>query len=112
MFRLLLGVLLAISVLSGCSQQNGTASYPSVVIWNNTQYGLSVEEVPSQQIGKQIGEVMKNSHPMPKENNEANDTSVGSKLYEISGKDSEDAIAVERDGKYLLATKNGLLNNK
>lgn len=64
---------------------------------------------PSDNIGNQLGEVKRESEVMPKANEEANDTPVGSKLFEIKGIDPSEAIAVEINGIYQKATLNGPL---
>lgn len=46
---------------------------------------------------------------MPIENGDANSISVGSKLFEIKGVDTKEAIAFEKDGKFYKATKIGAL---
>lgn len=104
--KVLLGVLLAIVVLAGCSA-NKDDSYPSAVVLENIQYGLSVEKVTQDKIGNQLGTVKRIVHPMPKENEESNDAPVGSKLYEIKEVEPNEAIAVEIDGEYRKAYKEG-----
>lgn len=98
-------VFLAFLIIAGCSQPEG--AYPSVVSLNDTLYGVSVETVTPENIGNQLGEVKREAEVMPKANEEANDTPVGSKLFEIKGIDSSEAIAVEINGKYQKAFKNG-----
>ncbi|WP_223068303.1 NisI/SpaI family lantibiotic immunity lipoprotein [Paenibacillus caui] len=106
--RLLLIMLLTIFVLAGCSAQRPEGgSYPSTVVLNNIQYGLSVEKVTQDKIGNQLGVVKRIVQPMPKENEESNEAPVGSKLYEIKGIEPNEAIAVEINGEYRKAYKNG-----
>ena len=102
---------LFVIVLVGCSYQAQATSYPSVVLLNNVQYGLSVEKVPKDKISIQIGVVKRKVNPMPKENEESNETPVGSKLYEIKGIDPNEAIVVEVDGEFQKAYKNGINQN-
>lgn len=100
---------LFVIVLVGCSYQAQATSYPSVVLLNNVQYGLSVEKVPKDKISIQIGVVKRKVNPMPKENEESNDIPVGSKLYEIKGINPEEAIAVEIGGEFQKAYKNSIV---
>lgn len=96
----------------GAKQVNTGAknsSYPSAVAWNNIIYGVSVSEVSKNELGKQIGEVKRNNMPMPIENGDANNTAVGSKIYDIKDTDSKDVIAIEKEGKLYKAFKNGPL---
>lgn len=108
MRRFLLFLLLVLT-LTACSTTNNKGSYPSSVAWNDSLYGVSVGEVPSTKIGKEIGEI---KHlvvaPMPKKNGDSNEK-LG-KLYEIKGKESQDALALEVDGTYLEIRKVGPLN--
>jgi hypothetical protein len=102
-------ILFSIAVLTGCSQPT-SSSYPSVVAWNNILYGLSVEEVPIQDIGKELGKIERRSAPpMPKKNGESNDKPVGSLLFEVKGTDSQELIAVKVNDKYFRASKLGPL---
>ncbi|UKS29701.1 hypothetical protein LOZ80_12520 [Paenibacillus sp. HWE-109] len=68
-------------------------------------YGISAENVPSKDIGDQIGEIRKRVRPMPQNNGEANDAEVGSKLFKIVGVDQQNAIAIQKNDVYLKATK-------
>ncbi|MCQ4088330.1 hypothetical protein [Saccharibacillus sp. JS10] len=104
----LLPVFLSIVILAGCSI-GSEETYPSVVSLDDTLYGLSVETVTQDDIGNQLGEVKRVATPMPGGNEEANDTPVGSKLFEIKGIESSEAIAVEVNGEYQKATRNGSL---
>ena len=85
-------------------------SYPSAVAWNNTIYGLSIEEVDINLIGNEIGKVEHLTSPMPKRNGESNDKPVGSLLFEIKGIDSQDAIAVNVNDTFFMASKLGPIN--
>ena len=101
-------VFLTLLILAGCSQSEG--AYPSVVAVNNTLYNLTVDTVTPDNIGTQLGEVKREAEVMPKANEEANSTPVGSKLFEVKGIDPSEAIAVEINGTYQKATLNGPLN--
>lgn len=93
---------LLVIVLVGCS--NKTTEYPNVIIFNNTQFFLSVEKVTLDKIGNQVGAVKRQVDQMPQKNEESNFTQVGSKLYKIKGIDPKEAIAVELDGGYQKAS--------
>ncbi|KGE17143.1 hypothetical protein [Paenibacillus wynnii] len=93
---------LLVIVLVGCS--NKTTEYPHVIIFNNTQFYLSVEKVTLDRLGNQVGAVKRQVDQMPQKNEESNFTPVGSKLYEIKEIDPNEAIAVELDGEYQKAS--------
>lgn len=84
-------------ITSGCSNNK---EFPNSISLNNLLYGISVEEIQSENIGKEIGQIRHLRKPMPKSSEESNFAPIGSKLYEIIGTDSTDAIAVKLDGKY------------
>jgi hypothetical protein len=107
--KLLFTAFLAILLLAGCSSPQPEGSYPKVVALNNILFGLSVEPITQNKMGNQIGVVKRLVQIMPKANEESNDAPVGSKLFEIKGIDSSEAIAVEINGKYRKAIKNGPL---
>ncbi|WP_037287682.1 hypothetical protein [Saccharibacillus sacchari] len=102
-------VFFALLIVTGCSTQSEGA-YPNVVSLNDTLYNLTVDTVTPDNIGNQLGEVKRVAKVMPKANEEANDTPVGSKLFEIKGIHPSEAIAVEINGTYQKATLNGPLN--
>ncbi|CAM4017168.1 NisI/SpaI family lantibiotic immunity lipoprotein [Saccharibacillus endophyticus] len=102
-------VFLALLFVTGCSTQS-EGTYPNVVSLNGNLYGVSLEKVTQDNIGNQLGEVKRIAKVMPKANEEANDTPVGSKLFEIKGIAPSEAIAVEINGTYQKATLNGPLN--
>lgn len=104
--------LLSMFMFAGCTSKAGSSTagqYPIAVAWNDISYGLSVTEISKDELGKQLGEIKRKKEPMPIENGDANDTPVGSKLFEIKGVDAKEAIAVEINGKAYKATKIGLL---
>jgi hypothetical protein len=76
---------------------------PLPVVWDHIVYNLSDEEVPSQLIGDEIGEIQTVRHPLPKQNGEANGTPVGSKLYKIKNIEQQEAIAVKVRDTYKKA---------
>ncbi|MCM0648892.1 hypothetical protein NBE98_10955 [Clostridium swellfunianum] len=102
---MLLLYLLSTFVLIGCSNTPSGSSYPNALIWSNISYGVSSTEVSKDELGKQLGEIKRKKEPMPTENGDANDTQVGSKLFEIKGINTEEAIAVEKSGKFYKAYK-------
>lgn len=97
--------------LTACSNTQGSTtkgSYPSSIAWNNALYGVSFNEVPSTNIGKEIGEIKHIVVPMPKKNGDSNEK-LG-KLYEIKGKETQDELALEVNGSYLLVRKVAPIN--
>lgn len=110
--KYLILILFSIAVLTGCSHTTGgksSSNYPSAVAWNNILYGLSAEEVPVKDIGKEIGKIERRTSPMPKKNGESNDKPVGSLLFEVVGADAQELIAVKVNDKYFRASKLGSL---
>ncbi len=104
--KYLILMLLSFTFLTGCSGNGGksSSSYPSAIVWNNILYALSAEEVPIQDISKEIGKIERRVTPMPKKNGESNDKPVGSQLFEIKGIDSNQTIAVKVNDKYHRAS--------
>lgn len=102
--NLVLALLFAL-LLIGCStktvEENG--DFPTVVIWNKNIYYGSVETVPEQEIGVEIGEVEKEVGSFPKNNLECNYAPAGSKLYEIEGIDKQKIIAIKLENEYRKA---------
>ncbi|MCK9859351.1 hypothetical protein [Paenibacillus sp. ATY16] len=109
--RMIVLVLIVSFLLAGCSVQNkeSSSSYPSAVAWNNILYGYSIEEISIEEIGKEIGKIKRQTTPMPKKNGDSNDLRIpiGSILFEIKGKDPNQAIAIKVDDKYFKASKLG-----
>ncbi|MGO4699590.1 hypothetical protein AB4Z50_35790, partial [Paenibacillus sp. 2TAB26] len=89
---------------------NSSSTYPASVAWNNTLYGLSKEEVPIEEVGKEIGKIERKTTPMTKKNGDSNEVPAGSTLFEVKGKDPHEVIAVEVNDKYVIATKLGPIN--
>ncbi|WNQ12173.1 hypothetical protein MJA45_03735 [Paenibacillus aurantius] len=111
----LLPLALLLSLLAGCSLDARTSgkgssgSYPGAVAWNGSLYGLSVTEVPAENIGRELGSVQKQVTPMPRHNGEANSMETGTLFFEIKGTDPGEAVAVEKEGRYYHARKMGPL---
>lgn len=107
MRRLIMVIIISYVTLTGCSfisENKSSNSYPNTVAWNNILFGISIEEVSEQDIGKEIGTINKIRYPMPIKNGESNDTPVGSLIFEVKGKNANEFIAVKVKGKYLSAT--------
>ncbi|GFP75477.1 hypothetical protein [Clostridium fungisolvens] len=109
MRKLLLSLITLILLFSfiGCAR-NGVSTttnvlYASMLIYNNTDYYLSSEVVPSENLNKQIETVKKQVTPSPKNNGEANECPVGTKIFSIKGVDSTEAIAVNFHNEYYKA---------
>jgi len=101
--------LLSMLLSAGCNTKSIDGSYPTAVVWDNKSYGLSVTEVTKSELGNQLGEIKRIKEPIPLENGDANNTTVGSKIFEIKGIDTKEAIAIEKNGKIYKAIKNGPL---
>lgn len=101
--------IILITGITGCTNAltvSSDSSYPAVVAWNYTVYGLSVETVLQDSVDKEIGEVKRNMNPMPEKNGDSNIASEGSKIYKLKNINQQDAIAVDIDGKLYKAYKN------
>jgi hypothetical protein len=79
-------------------------SYPSQIMWGDIIYSVVAENVPSKDIGNEIGEIRKKVRPLPKKNGESNTFEEGTKLYSIVGIDQQKSIAIRKDDSYLIAT--------
>lgn len=100
-------IFLTICVL-GITTTTEATSYPSDrVLWNDNIYDTLKEIIPMDRIGQQIGEVKRNVNPMPKKNGDSNTIPVGTKLFEIKGISTKEAIAVQRGGEYNKALNHG-----
>ncbi|KRE99378.1 hypothetical protein ASG89_27850 [Paenibacillus sp. Soil766] len=98
-----ISMFIILSLLTACNQSKG--SYPAQVMWGDVIYSVSAESVPLKDIGEQIGETSKRIRPLPKNNGEANDAEVWSKLYKIVGVDQRKAIAIKKNDIYFKASK-------
>lgn len=111
--RMLLNVLLSVSILTGCSQnQANKATHssimpslpsPPVIVWENVGYVVESETIPKEMIGKEIGEVKRYVDPyksMPVKDEDSTVAPVGSKLFEIKGVSVRKAFAVQFNGEY------------
>lgn len=90
--------LLLLFAFIGCTKSKVSTttngSYVSMLIYNNTNYYLSVDVIPSGNLDNQIGEVSKQVTPSPKNDGESNECPVGTKIFAIKGVDTKEAIAV------------------
>jgi len=110
MRRFLLIVLcigMASLIMAGCSYAEASNSplYPAAVAWNYIVYGLSVDTVSAEHIGKEIGQVSRYTTSFPEKNGDCNSAPAGSKLYSIRGVSVDDAIAIDVDGKFYKARR-------
>ena len=106
-------VLMMVSVgLLGCSQRTLTETsikerdelYASMLIFNNDTYYLSSELISKDNLGEQIGQVEKQVIPSPKNNGEANECPVGTKIFQIKGVDVRESVAVNFQNEYRKAS--------
>ncbi|MEG0775362.1 hypothetical protein [Clostridium sp.] len=105
----LLLCLLLILGLAGCENQKVGPGAPSAIAWNNLIYSPSGTEVSQSEFGKQLGEIKQIKKPMPMQNGDSNYMPVGSKITEIKGIDTNEAIAIEKEGKIYKFIKIGML---
>ena len=106
-------VLIMASVcLTGCSQRTfegpsakeNNAIYASMLIFNNASYYLSSEVISKENLEEQIGQVEKQVTPSPKNNGEANECPVGTKIFQIKGVDVRESVAVDFQNEYRKAS--------
>lgn len=96
-------------VIAGCSSR---ADWNSVfVVWNGYMYEVSDEYVD--EIDEEIGQVTKYSdREGTYAGNFSNKYSKGTKLYSIKGINTDEAIAIDEEGKYRKAINNGRYGEK
>ena len=106
----LAAITIAIMFLTGCStsiSNNASADWAfSFVVWNDYLYQIDDEYV--MEVEEEIGEVtvysdMEGTY----DGNFSNEYVEGTKYYSIQGISTEEAIAVQEDGKYRKAVRNG-----
>lgn len=106
-------VLMMVSVgLLGCSQRTLEGNsikerdvlYASMIIFNNDTYYLSSELISKDNLGEQIGQVEKQVIPSPKNNGEANECPVGTKIFQIKGVDVRESVGVYFQNEYRKAS--------
>ncbi|MFZ5354849.1 MAG: hypothetical protein ACOZCL_19280 [Bacillota bacterium] len=97
-------LIIIIIVIYGCVPKTKNSDYPIAIMWGNSVYGLSIEEVYDENLAEQIGEVIRVKEPMPEKNGDANFIPIGSKVFRIKSIDIKDAIAVEKNGTTYKAT--------
>ena len=110
--------LVAIAFLSGCSNdpsaiiKNSTASWAfQFVVWDGYIYQLSDEYV--EDVVEEIGEVTKYSDMEGTySGNFSNVYEKGTKYYAMQGISTEEAIAIEEEGKYRKAIRDGKYGEK
>jgi hypothetical protein len=102
--------MILMSMIVGCKSATTEAGcYPSAIAWDDIRFGLSATEVTKDELGKQLGEIKRTEEPMPIKNGDSNDAPVGSKLFQIKGIDTKEAIAIEKNGKFYRASQIGPL---
>ncbi|MEK3981484.1 hypothetical protein MKY37_20955 [Psychrobacillus sp. FSL K6-2836] len=110
--------LIAIAFLSGCSNDssaninNSSAEWAfKFVVWDGYIYRLSDEYVDD--IVEEIGEVT--NHSVIEDTYSGNFSNVyekGTKYYAMQGISTEEAIAIEEEGKYRKAIRDGKYGEK
>jgi hypothetical protein len=110
--------LMAIAFLSGCSNDssvvinNSSADWAfEFVVWDGYIYQLNDEYVDD--VDEEIGEVTKYSDMEGTySGNFSNVYEKGTKYYAMQGISTEEAIAIEEDGKYRKAIRDGKYGEK
>jgi hypothetical protein len=102
-------------ILTGCSEsntENSSADWAfSFVVWNGYIYQLSDEYV--EDVVEEIGEVTKYSDTEGTySGNFSNEYEKGTRYYSIEGMSTDEAIAIEDNGKYRKAIRNGTYGEK
>jgi len=95
--------------LFGCSSEADWNS--SFVVWNGDMYEVSNEYVD--EVDEEIGQVTKYSDKEGTySGNFSNKYRKGTKLYSIKDIGTDEAIAIEEDGKYRKGNNNGKYGKK
>lgn len=108
----LMSLFFILSFASACSLGNSQASWVySFVVWDGYVYQISDEYV--QKVDEEIGKVTVYSD---KEGtytgNFSNEYEKGTEYYSITGVSTDEAIAIEEDGKYRKAIRDGKYTGK
>ncbi|MEB2302737.1 hypothetical protein LAV72_24380 [Lysinibacillus xylanilyticus] len=102
-------LIFSILVIAGCSSSADWNS--SFVIWDGYIYEISEEYVI--EINEEIGHVTKHSDKEGTySGNFSNKYKKGTKYYSIEGINTDEAIAIEEDGKYRKAIRDGKYGEK
>ena len=100
----LVPIVLCLLLLTGCSSSADWAS--SFVVWDGYIYRISDEYV--EEVDEEIGKVTKYSDREGTYfGNFSNTYKKGTKYYSIKGVSTEEAIAVEEEGEYKKAIREG-----
>ena len=110
--------LIALFFISSCANSNTTHSDNSsaewaseFVVWNDYIYQLS--DIYVENIAEEIGEVTNYSDiEGTYSGNFSNTYEKGTKYYAIQGVSTEEAIAIEEDGRYKKAIRDGIYGEK
>ncbi|WP_160670510.1 hypothetical protein [Clostridium sp. C8-1-8] len=109
MRKLLLSLITVLLLFTfvGCAKDKESMttnrSYASMLIYNNTAYYLSSDVISSENLDNQIGIVKKQVTPSPKNDGEANECPVGTKIFSIKDIDVKEAIAINFHNEYYKA---------
>ncbi|MDV4150049.1 hypothetical protein R0131_04285 [Clostridium sp. AL.422] len=95
----LLILIFIIFTLGSCSEEKSSnkpnSSYAYMLIFNNTNYYLTADVLSKEDLGKQIGSVSKQVLPYPKNEGEANECPVGTKIFKIKETDTNEIVDSE-----------------
>ncbi|MFJ8513418.1 hypothetical protein [Lysinibacillus xylanilyticus] len=101
--------IFSILVIAGCSSSADWNS--SFVVWDGYIYEISEAYVID--INEEIGQVTKHSDKEGTySGNFSNKYKKGTKYYSIEGTNTDEAIAIEEDGKYRKAIRDGKYGEK
>ncbi|MBL4932338.1 hypothetical protein [Clostridium paridis] len=100
-------ILISLFTLVGCAKNKVSTVinvYPaSMLIYNNTNYYITAEIIPSENLDKKIGSVRKQVTPSPNNDGEANECPVGTEIFSARGVDIKEAIVVSFNNEYRKA---------
>lgn len=96
-------LLLLILALSGCDET--IEDYPAAIQWNDAIYHGSGAPISEEEIGNEIGSIIKNVSKYPENNGEANAYPAGSPIFEVKGHSVTETIAIEENGQYQVFNK-------
>ncbi|WP_150271615.1 hypothetical protein [Paenibacillus tepidiphilus] len=113
MQRIIMLMVLAAVMLTGCSSANTTSEYPllpapPVIVWENKSYVVSELTVEEEKLDQHIGTVKRFIDPQkafPERDEDSTIAPVGSKFYTVKDYDSSSLLAVYRDGEYRKAMR-------
>lgn len=113
MLKKILNCLIAIVLITivGCSKKTEvtTFDFPPMIFWNDTLYyvkDISYSSATIQDINNKIGEINNviDGSKKPKTNGSANIFEKGCSIYTFRGRNENEVIVIEYEGKYYIAS--------